>query len=415
MLDKKILILLTDFFPFEAYEPYLENEFVYLEKSFNEIFIFSASAKENPLYELPAHIKYYNYPFVPNLFSKIKAVLSFNTGLLNEEKKFVNSILQKKFDLTKIKILIIAYYKAKMLKKYIKEVLHDKFKNPENLCIYSYWSDYKALTAALLKKEFPQLKAISRAHGWDVYLERNTTGYLPLRTYIFDTLDKVYFVSENGKEYTAKKYYDQSKFAVSHLGTNAPAKPVFERRRKPFHIISCSALIPLKRVELLVEAIALLPNNEEIRWTHFGKGILFNEIVKLSEKKLSVKHNIHYEFKGHVNNNEVLQFYSCHDANLFINTSSTEGLPITMMEAMSCAIPVVGTNVGGVGEIIMNGSNGFLLSPNPAPSEISERIECFINMDKDLYTQFCMNAFKTWNTKYNAAINFPDFVREILR
>jgi glycosyltransferase involved in cell wall biosynthesis len=414
MPDKKKLILLTDSFPFDVFEPYLVNEFEYLAKSFEKIFIFSASPKTIPLWKLPANVVIYNCYIDLNFYLKIKAVLLFNAGIFNTEKKFVNSIMQQKFDLTKIKIMILEYFKGKIQKKYIEKVMHEELKNPSNLLLYSYWSDNKAIAAALLKKEFPALKVISRAHGWDVYFERNTSAYIPLRTFIFDNIDKVFFVSENGKEYTSKKYKDPSKLAVSYLGTNQSTEPRFNKKRNPFHIVSCSSLIPLKRVELIIKAIAALPDHIEIRWTHFGTGILDKESINLAEKFLSALSNIHFEFKGQVDNSEVLQFYVCNDVNLLVNTSSTEGLPMTMMEAMSCGIPVMGTNVGGVSEIVINDFNGCLLSPNPTPAEISDKIQMFIDMDKERYSQFSMNAYETWNTKFNAAINFPAFLKEVL-
>lgn len=413
MPDKKTLILLTDFFPFEAYEPYLENEFKYLSEAFEKIFIFSASEKQKAIYDLPANILYYNFPANIQMSSKVNALLSFDKGLFKTEKKFVNSGLQQKMDLIKIKIMIMEYFKAKMLKKYIKKTLHEELKNQGNILIYSYWCDYKAIAAALLKKEFPRMKAISRAHGWDVYFERNTAGYLPLRTFLFNTLDKVFFVSENGKAYTSAKFDDPSKFALAHLGTNQPAQPITEQKKEPFHIVSCSSLIPLKRIRLLIAAIALLPQDIEILWTHFGDGILMNEIVRLCQKKLSPMINVHVDLEGYVSNDEVLKFYAENNVNLLVNTSSTEGLPVTMMEAMSGAIPVIGTNVGGVGEIIKDNFNGFLLSANPEPKEITEKIVSFINMSGEKYSQFRRNAFETWNTKYNAAVNFPSFIEEI--
>ena len=362
---------------------------------------------------MPGNVAFYNFPPTLQAASRIKALMAFDHSLFKAEKKFVNSILQKKMDFTKTKIMIMEYFKAKVLMKYIMGKLKKELVNPEDAIVYSYWSDYKAIAAALLKIEFPGMKAIARAHGWDVYFERNTAGYLPLRTFIFDTLDKVFFISENGKAFTAPKYHDPSKFAVAHLGTNMPGQPVIIQKRKPFHIVSCSALIPLKRIRLLIAAIALLPDEEKIVWTHFGDGILMKEIIRLSEKKLATRSNVYYEIKGLVSNNEVLEFYASNDVNLLVNASSTEGLPVAMMEAMSCAIPVIGTNVGGVGEIILNNYNGFLLSADPEPKDISEKILALINMNKEEYTQFRKNAFETWNTKFNASINYPAFLAEI--
>jgi colanic acid/amylovoran biosynthesis glycosyltransferase len=414
MVDKKKLIFITDCFPFDIYEPFIANEFRYIESSFEKIFIFSTSEKKITKYELSNNVEVYNLFISLNLFSKIKAILLFKLKIFRVEKKFVNAILKSVFSFSIIKIFFIENLKARMFRNYIKKTLYREFKKPESLVVYAYWSDNKAITAALLKKEFPMLKAISRAHRWDVYFEENTSGYLPFRKFIFDTLDNIFFVSDNGKEYTIKKYRNQPNFRVSYLGTHKPAEPKFSKKKNPFHIVSCSACVLVKRIDLLVNAIALLSDVSEIQWTHFGTGALFHEILKFSKEKLTGKPNINFNFEGQIDNEDVLKFYSSNNINIFINTASSEGLPMSMMEAMSCGIPVMGTNVGGVSEIVTNDFNGCLLSPNPTPAEISDKIQMFIDMDKERYAQFSMNAYETWNTKFNAAINFPAFLKEVL-
>ncbi len=48
-------------------------------------------------------------------------------------------------------------------------------------------------------------------------------------------------------------------------------------------------------------------------------------------------------------------------ADLFTMPSATEGMPITVIEAMACALPVVATAVGGFLELVKDGENGFLV------------------------------------------------------
>jgi glycosyltransferase involved in cell wall biosynthesis len=84
-----------------------------------------------------------------------------------------------------------------------------------------------------------------------------------------------------------------------------------------------------------------------------------------------------------------------------------------MMEAMSFGIPVIGTNVGGVSEIIEHETNGFLLSPTPSKEEVAAAIERFCSLTHDEVQTMRNNAYNTWDTKFNAQKNYKEFIRLI--
>lgn len=77
---------------------------------------------------------------------------------------------------------------------------------------------------------------------------------------------------------------------------------------------------------------------------------------------------------------------------IFLNTSITEGLPLTIYEAFACKIPVVATMAGGIPEVITNGTTGFLANLKDSES-LSESILKIIN-DSNLETEIKTNAFE---------------------
>lgn len=69
------------------------------------------------------------------------------------------------------------------------------------------------------------------------------------------------------------------------------------------------------------------------------------------------------------------QYYACMDC--YVSTSEVEGLSNAILEAMSSALPVIATNVGGTAEIVRHGESGFLVAPC-APAEIAQKARWLI-------------------------------------
>ena len=108
----------------------------------------------------------------------------------------------------------------------------------------------------------------------------------------------------------------------------------------------------------------------------------------------------------------MLHYYETHPVDLFINVSSFEGIPVSIMEAMSRGIPVAATPVGGIPEIV-NQDNGFLFSINPSASEIREVLKNFYGLKKEKQLQKRSSAFATWENMYNAETNYLSFINEL--
>ena len=74
--------------------------------------------------------------------------------------------------------------------------------------------------------------------------------------------------------------------------------------------------------------------------------------------------NLKVKFVGKVSNKEVVDFYNASD--IVIVPSLEEPFGRVVIEAMACKKPVIGTNVGGIPEIIVDKQTGFLIPPkNP--------------------------------------------------
>jgi hypothetical protein len=83
------------------------------------------------------------------------------------------------------------------------------------------------------------------------------------------------------------------------------------------------------------------------------------------------------------------------------------------MEAMSCGIPVMATDVGGVSEIV-DGTNGFLLHSDLTAPELAEELDRCAGLSKERWEQMSMAARSMWKTRYNADENYRHFYETVL-
>lgn len=414
-MDKhKILILLDDRFPYNKEGLHLEDEIFFLSNVFEHIYIFCNTKSDKIEFHLPENVTAFYIPIELNVFRKFRSILYIFTSFFFEENRFIKKTLKSDFSLIKIKFFLAEISKARILSNKINQKFRDKINIRNQIYIYSFWNNYNAIAAAFLKKRHPTIRSISRAHGGDVYFERNPENYLPGKSIMIKYLDAIYHVSENGLKYSQKKFGNIPNLKLSRMGSVNHIQPIINKPRDLFHIVSCSNLIPLKRIDLLIQALSIIKDDYKIKWTHIGEGYLLDILKIKARELLSEKKNISFCFLGFIPRTEVKEFYTKNIINLFINTSNTEGLPVTIMEAMSFAIPVLATNVGGNSEIVSNQINGTIISNNPDPEEIAEGILQYIQMEDTRYFSYCEAAYNNWNGRFNAENNYKEFTEMIL-
>ncbi|MBI4647464.1 MAG: glycosyltransferase [Bacteroidia bacterium] len=410
-----VLFLLTSAYPFDKGENFIETEIPYLDKAFDKIIIIYSSKSKGPLNRyIPKNTDVLFYNANLNFFLKLTSLIYAFSPLSWNEIRHIGNNLKLKLSPGILKILFIEIIKAKKLAAFLKYHINS-FKNINKIYLYSYWNDYRACAISMIKQHNHDIKAFSRAHGWDTYFERHPYNYLPMKNYMYLNLDGIFFISENGKQYTSKIFPEYStKYFVSRLGTRntTPLKMILSIEK--INLLSCSSIISLKKIPLIIDSLILI-ENIRINWSHLGDGSERKNIEKYAIEKLTDRRNISFTFHGLIYNSEVLEYYKNNDVDLFINTSSTEGIPVSIMEAMSFGIPCIGTNVGGVSEIIEDNYNGFLLPANPSPEEVTSIILRFYYLSEQEKQQLRQNAYNTWEEKYNAEKNYTKFIEQILK
>src|SRR5690606_2104133 len=116
----------------------------------------------------------------------------------------------------------------------------------------------------------------------------------------------------------------------------------------------------------LVKAIAMIPDELDIKFLFVGDGDLKAAAIELATK-LGVSHRIIFEgFRTDIP--DIL-----HGIDIYCLPSLWEGLPIGMLEAMAMANPVITTSVDGAKEVIQNGENGVLVPPQ-SPGSLAKAL-----------------------------------------
>lgn len=406
MQTSKTLVLLTAEFPYGNGETFLETEIQYLAPAFEQVIILSSAHDRTTIRTLPANCKTIYLSRKITLLDKIVSLILILHPLVWKEIHIIRNIYNMPITKGRLATLLISLYQARRIKKFILKKLIKK--KPDQFILYSYWCDEAALGIALVKNNKPHISCVSRIHGWDVFFERSKLQYLPFRHFISQSLNAVYSISQKGIDYAQAVWkVNTHNFKLSRLGVNQQ-NVIYTSQNKVFTIISCSSLIPLKRVHLIAEALLQLNKKIVARWIHIGDGPKRKNIESITENYSS---NIEAIFTGQLSNQEVLSIYQQYQPHVFINVSETEGIPVSIMEAMSFGIPVIATDVGGNSEIVSN-ENGWLIPADITTAKLSQLIE-EIHISQS-YQHKQKAAYQTWNEQYNAAKNYKIFVDNLL-
>ena len=420
MLNEKRLYIVVSDYPYGNGEPFLEDELIALSKKFEKIYLIIT----NPVhlhdlthkFLVPENVELKFYIPNNNFLSKLQALkFAFFQQVVIEELKIVRNKYKLPLSFSLFKLIFSYIIHGLEFRNYLDQLINRDNTHKGSNYFYTYWCTYYTFGLSLLKNNFKEIKAFTRLHRWDLYMNVHKPAYLPFRKIITEKLDKIFSVSEDGKNYLLNTIpeIDKEKIKVNFLGTTVNHKPTTAKPEKKIVILSIAFISKVKRVDLLAEAIALI-NDFEVEWHHIGGGRESKVIENLADKLLSAKTNITFRFYGNLSKNEIYDFLDKNSTHVLINTSWSEGLPVSIMEAMSYGIPVIATDVGGSREIVKHKKNGLIISANATKEEVAEAIKTILGLSQAEYNDMSLSAYETWNTKFNNVKNNEIFIAEVL-
>ncbi|MCD6583193.1 MAG: glycosyltransferase, partial [Candidatus Omnitrophica bacterium] len=206
-------------------------------------------------------------------------------------------------------------------------------------------------------------------HGWPFH------KFMPLVSYYFylflekitsKITKKIIVVSNYDLREGIRKIAPKGKFVLIHYGIDTtPLEEIYEKRKKRIQkdnlIITVSALKPQKGLDYFLNmAKDVLNEFPYIKFWIIGNGPLKKKI-KRKIKRMHLENSVF--LKGWVK--DLSKAYQ--EATLFVLTSLWEGLPLAVIEAVICGIPILASNTGGLLDIVKEEKQGKIVDLKELP------------------------------------------------
>jgi len=241
---------------------------------------------------------------------------------------------------------------------------------------------YKENILALLARPvMSKIHLISTQHGMPELARKNQKSSAKLRASLFFRLlahffDRTVLVSNEMRQSLIGVHgFTQEKLKVIHNGIQIPPE-INDHDHKKLTIGSAGRFSPVKDFSLFVDIAKLVVAQKGMAdFVLAGDG---PERQMLEEKVREIGLHDRFKFLGH--QDDMDSFYK--NIDIYLNTSVHEGIPMSVLEAMSHGLPVVVPKVGGFPEIVIEGTSGYLVDDRN-PSIFADRcIELLSNKKK---------------------------------
>lgn len=350
MTTKKKLLVFASTFPRwknDTLPPFVYELSKRLTNKF-DVYVLAPSFPGAKDFEIMDEMKVYRFHYFIKKYEK----LAGNGGILPTLKK-------NPFYYFQVPFFLLGEYFA--LKKTIKKI------NPD--VIHAHWIIPQGWICSLMPKKLRKPYVVT-THGGDIFgLQGKFLDIIKRKT--LQNAKSITVVSNAIKKEILKKLDSNLKIEVMSMGVDSklfnPTKKDLSIKKKynikgPF-LLFVGRLVEKKGVSYLLDAMPkVLEENPKAKLMIIGTGPL-EEKLKEQTKKLGIEKNI--IFMGAIQNKELPKYYAT--ADVFVGPSikdeggDTEGLGLTLVEAGMCGCWLVGSDVGGISDIIKDGENGFLV------------------------------------------------------
>ena len=229
-------------------------------------------------------------------------------------------------------------------------------------------------------KEKYHVPFVVTGHGFDVYsLPFKDKQWTQICREILMKADRIITVSSFNRGYLLKLVEDKSKIDVIYNGFSPELFYPIEKSeaRKKINLpekekicVSVGNLVRIKGFDYLIKAFKeLVKDYDNVSLFIVGSGPCHSRLNRII-RDLDLEEKVH--LVGAKPHNEIVKWIN--SADLLVISSLREGAPVVLLEALSCGVPVVGTDVGIVSDVLTSSSYGYICKTKDV-NDLKEKIE----------------------------------------
>lgn len=322
--------------------------------------------------------KFYKINIIP--IKKNNKKINYKNNNIFTDYSLINEIFDiKKIPIKILKIFFCKYFWLEIINleyknyfKKIKMVLIDRFlaesifiyvkkkKIQNNDLFYSFWSNHTLVAFFLLKKKGIINISFARVLGSDLKGFIPNDNYITFKKIKFKSLDRVLILNDEQERILIKNnLINKNKIHKNYLGINKYTFKKTPINKKKIIFASCGRFEYVKNtIQILkfISVFAIINKTYQIKYYCIGDGPDKFNLLYFANNNFSK--NVDFKLINYVNS--LPNFLKKNEVNFFLNFSHSEGMSFAVMEALSCSIPTICSNIAGNNEII-NNKNGYLL------------------------------------------------------
>ena len=256
-----------------------------------------------------------------------------------------------------------------------------------------------------------KIKFVTTLHGTDITLVGSHSSFYKITKFSIENSNGITCVSNYLKKSTEEifKIKKDMRVIYNFIDTERYKREDLDRENLDFlkyikkgdKVIShISNFRPVKKIQNIIKAFCKISREVQSKLLLVGEGPEAAR-CKIMVEKLKLEEKVF--FLGRYDN--VIPVLSASD--LYMLPSKSESFGLSALEALSCSVPVIGTNTGGLPEVVIDGQCGYLCDPNDIKSLANRATE--ILCSEELSKKMCQEARKRAKL-FDSSIIVPQYI-----